>query len=171
MDFLPLLHFNAVTFLFALAVFVGLWLILSAKVWKPVLKALDDRDEAIRSDLDQAKLAREEAEKLLREQRLAMDQLREEGRRLKEEAVVLAEKQKQALIHAAQEEAKQLLVKTRAELLQEKEKMFEDVKNLAIEVGVDLAGKILARELDSSAHKVIIKDSLVKLESAYRKAV
>ena len=171
MDFLPLLHFNPVTFLFALTVFVSLWLILSAKVWKPVLKALDERDEAIRSDLDQAKLSREEAEKLLHEQRLAMDNLREEARRLKTEAAADAEKQKQQLIHTAQMEAKQIITKTRAELLQEKENMFEDIKKLAVEVGVDLAGKILSRELDASAHKLIIKDALVKLESAYRKAV
>jgi F-type H+-transporting ATPase subunit b len=168
---LPLLHFNHVTFLFAFAVFAALWIILSAKVWKPVLKALDDRDDSIRADLDQAKFNKEETEKLLQEQRLAMENLREEGRRMREEALALAEKQKQELIHAAQKEAEQLLLKTREELAQEKEKMFEDVKTLAIEVGVGLASKILVREMDAAAHKVAIKESLVQLESAYRKAV
>jgi F-type H+-transporting ATPase subunit b len=168
---LPLLHFNHVTFLFAFAVFAALWLILSTKVWKPVLKALDERDEAIRSDLDQAKLSKEEAEKLLQEQRLAMENLREEGRRLKDEAIALADKHKHELLAAAQKEAEQLLVKARNEIQIEKENMLEDVKTLAIEIGVDLASKILVKEMDPAAHKASIKDSLSQLEGAYRKAV
>jgi F-type H+-transporting ATPase subunit b len=102
MGALPLLHFNAVSFLFAFAVFAALLTILGAKVWKPILDALDERDEAIRSDLDQAKLDKEEAEKLLVEQRKAMENLREEAKQIREEAVELAAKQKQELISAAQ---------------------------------------------------------------------
>lgn len=168
---LELLHFNPLTFCFAFAVFATLWVVLSAKVWKPVLKALDERDEAIRGDLDQANASKLEAEKLLAEQKQAMDQLREEGRRLREEAVSLAEKQKAELLAAAQKEADQLTVKARAELQGEKEQMFEEVKSLAVEIGVDLAAKILAKEMDQSAHSVAIKDSLSQLETAYKKAV
>lgn len=168
---LELLHFNPLTFMFAFAVFATLWLILSAKVWKPVLKALDERDEAIRGDLDQANASKLEAEKLLDEQKQAMDQLREEGRKIREEAVALAEKQKAELLAAAQQEAEQLSAKARAEIQGEKEQMLEDVKSLAVEIGVDLASKILTKEMDQAAHSGAIKESLSHLESAYKKAV
>ena len=105
---LELLHFNPLTFCFAFAVFSSLLLILSAKVWKPVLKALDDRDDAIRGEMDRANESKLEAEKLLAEQKLAMNQLREEGRCMREEAMSLAEKQKAELLATAQHEAEQL---------------------------------------------------------------
>jgi F-type H+-transporting ATPase subunit b len=168
---LELLHFNPLTFCFAFAVFSSLLLILSAKVWKPVLKALDDRDDAIRGEMDRANESKLEAEKLLAEQKLAMNQLREEGRCMREEAMSLAEKQKAELLATAQHEAEQLAAKARADIQQEKNQMFEDVKSLAVEIGVDLASKILAKEMDSKSHVVAIKDSLSQLELAYKKAV
>lgn len=171
MGALPLLHFNPVSFLFAFAVFAALLTILGTKVWGPILKALDERDEAIRSDLDQAKVDKEEAEKLLAEQRKAMENLREEAKKIREEAVELAEKQKQELIAAAQSESEQLVEKARSEMDNEREKMFDDVKTLAIDVGVELAAKILSKEMDSAAHEGAIKDSLASLEAAYKKAV
>ena len=79
------------------AIFIGLLIVLSLKVWKPVLKALDERDDSIRDDLDKAEASREEAAKLLEEQKEAMDNLREEAKQIREEAVALAEKQKEEL--------------------------------------------------------------------------
>jgi F0F1-type ATP synthase membrane subunit b/b' len=54
---------------------------------------------------------------------------------------------------------------------QERERAFEDVKSLAVDVGVELASKILSKEMDASAHKAAIKESLTSLEAAYKKAV
>ena len=160
MGALPLLHFNPVSFLFSFAVFAALLTILGAKVWKPILKALDDRDEAIRSDLDQAKLDKEEAEKLLAEQREAMGQMREEAKKTREEAVALAEKHKQELMSAAQKESELLIEKARVEMKNERERMYEDVKTLAVEVGVGLASKVLSKEIDGSIHQKAVQDSL-----------
>ena len=170
MGALPLLHFNPVSFLFSFAVFAALLTILGAKVWKPILKALDDRDEAIRSDLDQAKLDKEEAEKLLAEQREAMGQMREEAKKTREEAVALAEKHKQELMSAAQKESELLIEKARVEMKNERERMYEDVKSLAVEVGVGLASKVLSKEIDESAHQEAVQESLAHLKAAYEKA-
>jgi F-type H+-transporting ATPase subunit b len=170
MGALPLLHFNPVSFLFSFAVFAALLTILGAKVWKPILKALDDRDEAIRSDLDQAKLDKEEAEKLLAEQREAMGQMREEAKKTREEAVALAEKHKQELMSAAQKESELLIEKARVEMKNERERMYEDVKTLAVEVGVGLASKVLSKEIDESTHQKVVQESLDNLKAAYEKA-
>jgi F-type H+-transporting ATPase subunit b len=168
---LELLHFNPLTFCFALAVFSTLWIVLARKVWGPIISALDERDDAIRGEMDRANESKAEAEKLLAEQKKAMDALREEGRQMKEEALALAEKQKTELLAAAQQEAENMAAKARADMQNEKEKMLEEVKELAVEIGVDLASKILAKEMDKKAHQGAIKDSLTQLESAYKKAV
>jgi F-type H+-transporting ATPase subunit b len=168
---LELLHFNPLTFCFALAVFATLWVVLSTKVWGPIIKALDDRDDAIRGEMDRANESKAEAEKLLAEQKKAMDQLREEGRQMKEEALALAEKQKAELLAAAQQEAENMAAKARADIQHEKDQMLEEVKGLAVEIGVDLASKILVKEMDKKAHQGAIKESLAHLESAYKKAV
>jgi len=165
-----LLHFNPLTFTLAFVVFGTLLIVLSTKVWGPVLKALDDRDDCIRNDLDQAKVAKEEAAKLLQEQREAMRELREEGKRIREEAIQLAEKQKHEMLAVAKREADEVLVKARVELAREKQAMLEDFKNLAVEIGVELARKLISKELDASMHGELLKASLVEMEEAYNKA-
>lgn len=168
---LDLFHFNPLAFSLTLAIFISLLAVLSLKVWKPVLKALDDRDDSIRDDLDKAEASRKEAEELLQEQKAAMDHLREEAKQIREEAVALAEKQREELLAVAKSDAERLLADTRAELVREKEAIFEEVKDLAVDVGVELASKILSKEMDPSSHKEAIKSSLGKIEAAFKKAV
>ena len=167
---LALLHFNPLTFAFAWLIFGTLMVILYKKVWVPVLKALDERDQAIRDDLDKAKKAKEEADKVMEEQKQAMAELREESKKIRDEAIQLAEKQKQEMLNVAKQEAEQVMAKAREEMTREKEAMLEDFKNLAVEVGVDLAKKLIAKELDASAHSDILKASMQELEEAYKKA-
>lgn len=168
---LDLIHFNSLTFTLTMVIFFSLLIVLSLKVWKPILKALDDRDDSIRDDLDNAEASRKEAEELLQEQKTAMENLREEAKQIREEAVALAEKQKEELLAAARSDAEKLLANTRAELVREKEAIFEEVKDLAVEVGVELASQILSKEMDASLHKDAIKTSLSKIEDAFGKAV
>lgn len=165
-----LLHFNPLTFTMAFVVFGSLLVVLSTKVWGPILKALDERDEAIRSGLDQAKEAEEKAAKMLAEQEQAMAELREESKKIRDEAIQLAEKQKQEMLQTARQEADQVMAKAREEMVREKEAMLESFKNLAIDVGVDLAKKLIAKELDSSAHGEMLKSSMQEFEDAYKRA-
>ena len=62
------------------------------------------------------------------------------------------------------------MVKARDEMSREKEAMLEDFKNLAVDVGVDLAKKLIAKELDTGAHTELLKASMQELEEAYKKA-
>jgi F-type H+-transporting ATPase subunit b len=144
--------------------------VLSKKVWGPVLKALDERDQAIREDLDKAKKAKEDADKVMEEQKQAMIELREESKKIRDEAIQLAEKQKKEMLIVAKQEAEQVMAKAREEMLREKEAMLEDFKNLAVDVGVELARKLIAKELDASAHSEILKASMQELEDAYKRA-
>jgi len=167
---LSLLHFNPVTTTFALVVFATLLIVLSKFVWGPVLKALDERDNAIRGDLDAAKSSKEESEKLLQEQRVAMASMKEEAKKIREEAIELAEKQKEEIIAAAKQAAENLTLQAKEDLEREKEAAFDQIKDLAVSIGVDLAKKIIVADVDVAKHEALIKDSLSEMESAYKKA-
>ena len=83
----------------------------------------------------------------------------------------MAEKQKEEIINAAKVEADKLVAKAKEELAREKEAAFEDFKNLTVDIGVQLASKLIAKEMDVSAHSSAIKDSLSELKNVYNKAV
>lgn len=167
---LELLHFNPVSFILTLVIFCTLLIILSQKAWKPILKALDERDETIRGDLDSAKTSREEAEKLMAEQKKALQNMREESKKIREEAVAMAAKHKAELIEAAKAEAASVVQKARSDIESERQAAMEDIKNLAINIGVDLARKLIGKEVSEETHREVISASLSELEDAYRKA-
>ncbi len=167
---LALLHFNPVTSLLAFAVFAALLIILSKFVWKPVLKALDERDDAIRDDLDAAKASKEESEKLLAEQKVEMTKMKDEAKKIREEAISLAEKQKEEILQTAKETAEKMAVQAREDLAREKEAAFDSIKELAVSVGVDLASKLISKEVSASEHNTLIEQSMNEMSEAYKKA-
>lgn len=166
---LKLLHFNPVPFLLTFVIFATLLVILSRKAWKPILKALDERDESIRGDLDKAEESRKEAERLMQEQKLAMDNLKAESKKIREEALTIADKQKEELIATAKQEAASLIEKAKSDIEAEKQAAMEEVKQLAVNIGVDLARKLITRELNADSHHEVISASMNEIEDAYRK--
>jgi F-type H+-transporting ATPase subunit b len=170
MDLLPLLHINLVTAILAFTVFAALLVILSKFVWIPVLKALDERDENIRGDLDAAQASKEESEKLLEEQKAAMANMKEEAKKIREDAIQLAEKQKEEILNTAKENAVKMVAQAKEDLEREKEAAFDSIKDMAINVGVDLASKLIAKEVQASEHDALIQQSMSEMSDAYKKA-
>lgn len=169
-DLLPLLHFNPVAFGLTFAVFAVLLIILSKVAWGPILKALDERDQSIRGDLDLAEQARAQAEKLEAQHKQALSELREEARKIREEARDLAAKEREELLKAARAESSQLVEAARQDIGREREQALEDIKGMAVEVGVALARKLLAREIDRDKHDELVRESMSDIERALRKA-
>jgi len=168
---LELLHFNPVSFGLTIIIFISVLIVLSQVAWKPILKALDERDDKIRGDLDAAEKSRIEASELLEKQKAELAGLKEEAKKIREEALGLAERQKSEILAVAKTEAESILAKARQDLQAEKEKALDEVKKLAVTVGVDLAAKLLRKEIREQEHEELVSASLGELESAYRKQV
>ncbi|MBF0243714.1 MAG: F0F1 ATP synthase subunit B [Planctomycetes bacterium] len=167
---LELVHLNLANWALAVLVFGTLLLILSKFAWGPILKALDERDDRIREDLDRAENARKEAEVFLADQRKAISELKEEGRKIREEARSAAESQRQDLLNSAREDAEAIIVQAKLDIGREKQAALDEVKSLAVSVGVGLARKILVQEIDPQRHKTIIEDAIRNIDKGYGKA-
>jgi F-type H+-transporting ATPase subunit b len=150
----------------SIAVFLILFAVLYRYAWGPISKSLDDREGAIRQAVEEAKLAREEAEKmraqLQREMQQAQDQVRqtiEEGRRdaarVAEETVAKA----RAEIAADRE-------RLRRELDLARDQALKEIWNQAADVGTRLASKALGRQITLDDQQRLIEESLNELGKA-----
>ncbi len=143
-------------------VFIILVIILRRVAWRPIIDGLKIREESIQNSLDEAKKAREEIsslkadnEKLLAEARKEREKIITEARtvanQLKEEARAEASKQKEGMI----EEAK-------AEINTAKQAALADVKNQVAALSIEIAEKLLKKNLaDDNSQKELV-DGLVK---------
>jgi len=139
-----------------------LW-ILKKLAWKPLLGALENRENTIREDLQKAEKARVDAELLLTEHRQLLERSETEARKILDEAKVTAESLKQGIIESANEQARQMSEQAKAEIQREKDTALSQLREEVADLAVRAAGKILGEELDTDKHRRLVNDFISNL--------
>lgn len=142
-------------------VFLILVLLLSKFAWKPVLKAVGEREESIQDALNQATLARKEMEelkadneKILREAKLERDAILKEAREIKEKIVGEAK-------DAAKEESDRMIASAKQSIEAEKTTAMNDIKSQIGVLSVNIAESILKQKLDNNeAQNALVENYL-----------
>lgn len=152
----------------ALIVFLAAFVILAWKVWPTITKALDEREQKIRNEIESAEAAREQAKAALAEYQKSLSSAREEANRMiaqaKSDAKVAGEELK------ARNQAELVEMKQRAtrEIESAKQAAISAIHNEAANLGVSIASKILEREVNERDQARMIDDSLQELTQAGR---
>lgn len=158
--FNPLQLGETTLWLWTLLVFAILFLILRGKVWGPLMKTIDDREQGIRSDIEKAKSEREEAERALAEHRQKLDESAQEAKRLLDEARTRAETVVGEMRQAAQEEIQAERTKARAEIRAEREKALSDIKDRVVELSIAINERLAMGSSAQEDHRKIAESLL-----------
>jgi len=142
-------------------VFILLVILLKKFAWKPILTAVDKRNESIENALKAAEKAKEDIENLtadneriLNEAKLERDALLKEAREIKDK--VIAEAKDKAKI-----EAEIILVSAKEQITNEKMAAITELKNQVAELSIEIAEKIIKSELqDLNKQKELITSSI-----------
>lgn len=145
---------------FTIVVFALLLIILRAVAWKPMLKALKDREDFIRDSLESAKRNREEAEKRLKEYQAQIEKARHEATAIVDEGRRDAEVLRRKIHEDAKKEADAMMVRARREIGIARDTAVKDLYTLSGELATQLAGRILQKEVDSKIHERLIRESI-----------
>jgi F-type H+-transporting ATPase subunit b len=140
--------------------FVILLLVLRSVAWKPILNALHTRERSINDALDRAELAKSEAERILTENRAAMQKAEEEGQRVLRESREFAEKLQNEASTRAQQETQRMLQDAMREIERSKQQALVELRTEVATLAVDGAEKILNESLDADRHKRLVNEYL-----------
>ncbi|HSD65032.1 MAG TPA: F0F1 ATP synthase subunit B [Ignavibacteriaceae bacterium] len=136
--------------------FIVLMILLKKVAWKPILTALDQREAAIRESLEKAEKAREEAQKVLDENKTNIAQAEEESKKIIDQSRAYAEKLKEQIIRESKEQAKKIVDNAADEIERKTEAAFNDLKNQVAEIAINAAEKILKETLNKETNKKIV---------------
>ena len=139
-------------------------MVLGKFAWKPILKALQDRESFIHDSLAAAKRDREEAEARLKEYADKLVGARQEATAIVDEARRDAEAVKRKVIAEAQEEKAKELERAKREITIAKETAVKELYAQAAKLSTDLASKVLRREVNAQDHERLIRDSIASLD-------
>lgn len=142
--------FSSGLFLIQTVIFLILLFVLAKYAWKPIMKAINEREVTIVDSLNQAKLARQEVENLkaendhiIREAKLERDAILKEAREIKDKIVNEAK-------DAAKSEGDKIIDQARQSIIAEKTAALADIKTQIGALSVNIAEQILKQKLDSN---------------------
>ena len=138
-------------------------------LWKfalpPITKMLDERSDKIRDSLEKAEETRMEAQTLLEEYKQQMAEARTEAGKLLDDARKAAEGMKDELTAQAASEAEEIKTKALEAIEAEKRAAMAELQASMASLSTDLAGRIIASELDEAKHKALIEGYLADVGS------
>ncbi len=148
-----------------------IWMIFSFSVvlyvlikfaWKPILKALKDRETSISKSLLAAQRAKDEMAKI----EFGNEKITQLAKLEKESLLKEAKEIKNKIIEEAREdaklEAKEIIKEARQSVEQEKNKVINEIKNQIATLSVDIAENILKQKLEDESKQKKLIDDLVK---------
>lgn len=138
--------------------FAILLFLLGKFAWKPILKAISDRENSIESALLKADAMREEMARLTNENENLIKQARSERDAILAEATKVKNQIIAEAKESAQKEGARQLEIARIEINSQKAIAIADVKNQVAALSIEIAEKILRKQFEDSKKQ----DELVK---------
>lgn len=148
---------NSGDIIYQLLMFIILLALLRKFAWQPLMNIMKQREEHIANEIDQAEKRRQEAEKLLAEQRELMKQSRQEAQALIENARKLAEEQKEQIVASARAEAERVKEAAKQEIEREKEQAMAALREQVASLSVLIASKVIEKELTEQDQRKLIE--------------
>jgi len=142
--------------IWTLVTFIVLLVILKKFAWKPILTALDQRENAIRESLERAEKANVEAQKVLDQNQANLAKAEDEAKQIINQSRAYAEKLKDQIIQESKGQAKKLIEEASNEIERKKEAAFDELKNQVADIVINAAEKILRENLDNETQKKIV---------------
>ena len=161
----PLVSPDPGLFIWSTVAFLILFFLLSKFAWKPIVKALDERERSIEDALTKAEMAKAEMAKLisenedlLKEARLERDHILKEAKEIKDQMINDAKDQAKA-------EGAKLIEKAKTEITNQKLAAMAEIKNQVSGLSIEIAEKVLRKQFeDQGKHQPLVNDLLKEVK-------
>ena len=148
-------------FIWQIVIFVGLIFLLKKFAWKPILDAVNDREEGIKNALLSAENARKEMQNLqadnqriLQEARMERDSLLKDAREMKEKMIADA-------VNEAQVQGLKMIEQAKAAIEGEKNAAMAELRAQVSNLSIEIAEKLLKDELSNKEAQVKLVEKML----------
>jgi F-type H+-transporting ATPase subunit b len=163
----PLVQLDPGLFIWTIVTFLALLTLLAKFAWGPLLQALESRQNAIRKSLDDAQQARQELERLNQESAQIIRQARVDAEAIVTKSRADAERQREELRQKARTEADGIVKNAERQIQLETQRALQQIRHEAIDLSVQIASKLLQRNLTKEDNERLIEDALKQVEARH----
>lgn len=148
--------------------FVIMVVLLTKFLYKPILKALEERRKKIEEGLQYAEKMKVETEKNEKKREEIILEAKGEARKIMEEGKKSGRIVEAEIIEKAHKEAQEVIAKGRSELSLERIEMEKQLRGQTIDIATSMVESILRQILDKNYQKEIINKKIRELEKIYK---
>lgn len=149
------------TLFWMIVIFAVVFFILAKYAFPVIIRMVDERKRYIDESLESARLANEQLAQVKSESERLLTQAREEQARILKDAVATRDRMLKEAQARAQAEAKRALDETRQQIIAEKESAINDIRRQVAVLSVDVAEKILRKDLTGEKEHIELIDRLL----------
>ncbi|WP_298550579.1 F0F1 ATP synthase subunit B [uncultured Algibacter sp.] len=149
-----LVFWTAITFLVLL-------FILRKFAWKPILGAVEEREEGIKNALDSAEKAKLEMQNLHADNERILKEARAERETMLKEAREIKNKMIDDAKGEAQEQANKIIEQAQAAIAGEKKAAIADLKSQVANLSVEIAEKVVRTELSNKDKQLELVETML----------
>lgn len=143
-------------------VFLVVFGILAAFVWKPIMGALKTRESQIEESLRAADIAREEMEQVKLDNEYLLQEAKIERDKLIKEAAEVANQIKEEAKKETSVIAEKMIADAKISIQSEKKAALAEVKNLVAQLSLEISEKLLREKLSDDASQKALIDKFLK---------
>ena len=143
-----------------LITFTILFIVLWKFAFPQLISAVEAREKALEEAIASAARDRDEASKLLAEQKRQLDASRAEGDRFIQEGRSAGEKVRSTMIEETRLQQQEMLERARREIENEKERAIKEMRREAVDLALAGASKIIETNLDDAQNRKLVESYL-----------
>lgn len=143
--------------------FLILVVLLRAVAYKPVARLLQQRSDKIRNDLDKAEADRKAAEQTLADYKVQLADAHKKAQDIVDKANLTARQEHDAAVAETRKEIERMKQVAQAEIENERNRAFEDMKSQIVTLSLAAAGKVVSKNIDTKENDKLVNEFISNL--------
>jgi len=160
----PLVQPDPGLFIWTILTFLVLLTLLAKFAWRPLLQALEARQELIRKSLEEAQQARRELERVSQESAQILKESRVQAETIIAQSRSDAERLREEMKQKAKAESDTIVRNAERQIQLETGRALQQIRHEAADLSVLIASKLIQRNLSKEDNERLIDDALAQVE-------
>jgi F-type H+-transporting ATPase subunit b len=161
----PLVQPDPGLYIWTIVTFLILVALLGKYAWRPLLDALERRQDAIRKSLDEARQAKKELERLNEESARILAEARVEADAIISRSRADASRAGDELKQKARADAENIVRNAERQIQLETSRAVQRVRQEAVDISIAIASKIIQRNLSKEDNERLIAETLNEIQT------
>ena len=161
----PLVQPDPGLFIWTIVTFLVLVALLAKFAWRPLLQALETRQEAIRKSLDDAQQAKRELERLQQQSAQIIKDARAEAESIVSDSRSDGNRLREEMKQKAKADADVIVRNAERQIQLETSRALQQIRHEAADLSVTIASKLIQRHLTKEDNQRLIDEALRQIDS------